>query len=138
MQRVRRLAPVVAVALLGGVVLAGCRSAPDVAAYVGSERVTEEQVDDIIDNFNAGQAAPATPASPGPADSAPARQLSRTEVVTTLVLQQVCDELKAKKGFTVTPVPADQVASQEGLPPNSAYAKSRADLWSCLTGGVAT
>ncbi|MFC7481332.1 hypothetical protein ACFQX7_16645 [Luedemannella flava] len=40
-------------ALLTGVVLAGCRSAPDVAAYVGSDKITEEQVDDIVNDFAA-------------------------------------------------------------------------------------
>lgn len=133
MQRVRGLVPVVALVLLAGGALAGCRSQPTVAAYVGSDEITEKRVTDIIDDFNGQTATPAAPASPGEPTPAPPA-ISRTDVVSTLVLQQVCDQLKAEKQFKTTPVSAADIAQREGLPPASDFAKARADLLSCLSG----
>jgi hypothetical protein len=51
MQSGRRLAIVAVLGILGVLVLSGCRSQPRVAAYVGSTRYTEAQVDKIITNL---------------------------------------------------------------------------------------
>ncbi|WP_344075634.1 hypothetical protein [Luedemannella helvata] len=132
MQHVRRLAPIVGVVLLGGVVLAGCRSQPDVAAYVGTDRITEAQVDDLLDQIAAKQA-PATPAASPGVEAPQAPRVSRTEVVTTLVLQRVCEQLKAK-GLTPTPITPAQIEQAEGVPADTAYAQARASVWSCVLG----
>jgi hypothetical protein len=49
MQQVRRLAPVAVLALVAALVLTGCRSRPEVAAYIGDMRVTVAELDAIVD-----------------------------------------------------------------------------------------
>ncbi|GAA1835879.1 hypothetical protein GCM10009682_62480 [Luedemannella flava] len=130
MQRVRRLAPIVTVALLTGVVLAGCRSAPDVAAYVGSDKITEEQVDDIVNDFAAKRGT----LTPEQLAAGASQTLAREDVVMTLVLQEVCEQFQAEKGFASVPVTPAQVAESGNLPVGSLWAQERATLFSCTQG----
>jgi hypothetical protein len=47
MQRARRVAAVAVLALVGGLMLTGCRSQPRAAVYVGSTRYTQKTVDEL-------------------------------------------------------------------------------------------
>ncbi len=141
---------VVAVLTLGaGLALTGCQSDPGVAAYVGSENITEAQVDQIFDNAQAlkteaaAQQAAAgpqpsaqpTPApTPAPFASASEVKPSRSDVVTTLVLANVCAKLQAEQGFASTDITPEQIAAVDQVPPNSDYARERAKMYSCLAG----
>ncbi|MER7888266.1 hypothetical protein ABTX15_00380 [Micromonospora sp. NPDC094482] len=134
--RARRLVAVASVAV-GLVALAGCRTEPGVAAYIGDHRITEEQVTSIV-----GELRPETSASPSaneeqaanPAQAA-APVVSRGEVVTTLVLLDVCRQLSADNSYEPRgQVSPEQVAQQTGLPAEATYVKRFAELHTCMSG----
>lgn len=131
MQRVRGLAPVVAVALLGGVLLAGCRSNPTAAAYVGDVKITEKQVSDIVDNWKQRTTPTASPEGETPAAAQP---LPRSSVVTALVVNQVCAKLKDERHFTTTPVTPAQLVQGSTVPADAEYVKLLADMATCVSG----
>jgi hypothetical protein len=110
MQRARRLASVAAVAALAVTGLSACRSAPDVAAYVGSGKITEARVGQVYNDAKAKVAA-----------GAQAAPIARQDVVDTLVGLDVMQEIAKKKGVTPTAVPADQVAQSLGLRADAEY-----------------
>ena len=124
MQRVRRLARIAVAITVGGLVLTGCRAQPGVAAYVGDDQITEQQVtqivDDVKEKFGDGERAVVPP---------------RGAIVTTLVLGDVCARLAAEKGYQPrSQVSAEQVAQAVGLPADATYARKAAELYSCLSG----
>ncbi|MFI7607160.1 hypothetical protein ACIBTV_18735 [Micromonospora sp. NPDC049366] len=134
--RARRLVAVASVAV-GLVALAGCRTEPGVAAYVGDHRITEEQVTSIVEELrpevtaspSADEEQAADPAQPG------APQVSRSEVVTTLVLLDVCRQLSADNGYQPRgQVSPEQVAQQTALPAEAVYVKRFAELHTCMSG----
>ncbi|WFE23469.1 hypothetical protein O7621_09400 [Solwaraspora sp. WMMD937] len=121
MQRVRRLASITVIALVGVAALSACRSQPGVAAYVGDEQYTEEQVTSLIDDMadqlgeQAGQqGAPLLP--------------TRQQVVSALVLADVCAQLDVPGG--AQPVSPQQL----GLPPASEYGQTASQAWTCIVG----
>jgi hypothetical protein len=138
MQRARRLVAVVAVALVGSLVLTGCKADPKVAAYVGKTKITEKQVSEIVDDYNAQAAAAAAEAAAQGQPSQPPTPLSRDLVVSTLVIGPVCEQLRVTQGFAKQTITVEQIAQQEGAPVKSVYAKLRSDAWSCLAGMQAT
>jgi len=121
----RRLVPVVALALLGALGLAGCRAQPTVAAYVDQTKITEEQVDAMVADAKAKAATPEEQGTRAP---------GRGDVVSTIVLNQLCDDLQKQQGFNKPPVSTEQIKQSEGTPSSSEFAKIRANLWSCLSG----
>lgn len=128
--RARRL--VAAASLVVGLVaLTGCRTEPGVAAYVGDQQITEDTVDSILDELRDSRAATEAPELGGPAPELP----PRSQVVSELVLGQVCDQVSADQGYQprgrVEPV---QLAGQLGLPPESEYVQQLAALHTCLSG----
>jgi hypothetical protein len=135
----RRVVAVVAFALVGGLTLAGCRTDPAVAAYVGSETITEAQVDQVLAEL------PAAPPSPS-AGEAPRTEASRTEaspprvdrsdVLSQMVLGRACEALRAQRGFTGAPVTPERVAEAAGVPAASQYAKERSTAQSCLSAAI--
>ncbi|MFI6231682.1 hypothetical protein ACIBCR_30730 [Micromonospora echinospora] len=138
--RARRLVAVASVAV-GLVALSGCRSEPGVAAYVGDQRITEEAVTRILDELR-DDAATSTPEQPVPGQpagqpGAPGEQRlpGRGEVVSTLVLGEVCQRLSADKGYRPqTQVPVEQVSQQLGYPTDTTYPQRVAELYTCLSG----
>ncbi|XTZ17644.1 hypothetical protein ACQSSU_09895 [Micromonospora echinospora] len=138
--RARRLVAVASVAV-GLVALSGCRSEPGVAAYVGDQRITEEAVTRILDELR-DDAAASTPQQPAPGQptgqpGAPGEQRlpGRGEVVSTLVLGQVCQRLSAEKGYRPqNQVPVEQVSQQLGYPTDTTYPQRVAELYTCLSG----
>jgi hypothetical protein len=106
-----------------GLSLTGCRSAPTAAAYVGSHQFTEKQVDAVI--YDAEAAAEKENGTHAP---------TRSDVVTTMVLTEVCHRTQAKKGFTAGNFGVDQVKQRERVPAHSEYAVQRSAMFSCLIG----
>jgi hypothetical protein len=142
MQRARRLASLAVVVAVGALALAGCKSEPSVAAYVGDQKITEKRVDDILADARNKLAAvkPAATSQPtaqaSPTAAAPTLP-GRDMIVSTLVLNMICDRLAVDRGTKFTTVDINQVAQAEQLPAASTYIVERTKLYSCL-GGVET
>lgn len=68
--------------------LTACRSSPDVAAYVGDTKISEQRVTELLDGYNK---APETD------------RISRSVVVQFLVHDELCQQLSKAKGFAVSP-----------------------------------
>jgi len=137
MQRVRRLASITVIALVGVVALAACRSEPGIAAYIGGQQITEDQVDSVVDDMSEqlkaeGEAAGAD----ADALAAAAERLpSRNQVVSVIVLGDLCRQLQAERGFDPrSEHTADQISQGMGLPPGADYVQDVADLYTCLSG----
>jgi hypothetical protein len=123
MQRVRRLASVAAVAA-ALLALSACRSHPNVAAYIGDEEVTEAQVTEVVEDLE--QKLGEEAGVPLPA---------RDRVVTLLVLDAVCAQVSAEKGYRPRmQYPVEYVVQQYGLPADSTFVQRRAALETCLSG----
>ncbi|GIJ28618.1 hypothetical protein Vqi01_37800 [Micromonospora qiuiae] len=133
--RARRLFAVASVAV-GLVALSGCRSEPGVAAYVGDHRITEDAVTEVIDDARAKNAVPTETAGPAEMPAGPEPRLpGRSEVVSVLLLGEVCDRVSAAEGYRpqreVDPV---QIAQGAGLNPETEYVRRTAELYACLSG----
>lgn len=133
--RVVAVAALAAVGLLG---LAACRTSPSVAAYVKGEAITEKEVDAIVadaqrlaDDANRERAEregrPLT-------DEETMLVPSRRDVVMTLVLERVCAAARSERGFTDRPVRADRIAFETRTSIDSRYVQERVKLQSCLEG----
>lgn len=137
--RARRLVAVASVAL-GLVALSGCRAEPGVAAYVGDLRITEDAVTGIVDDLRAknpmptGQ--PEVPEAPEGQPPAQVPQLpDRGQIVSMLVLTEVCERLSADKNYQPRgQVAPEQVAQQLRLSPDTGYVRQSAELYNCLSG----
>lgn len=141
MQRARRFAAAVALAVVGVSVLAGCRTEPKVAAYIGSTKITQAQVDRIIDNARTtGQAAidaavadakkrnPQFDESKVPQPTVP----TRDDVVSTLVLKDIAAKLADEQNLQREEIPTDQLAQQLNMPAEATYVQLQAQLRSYL------
>jgi hypothetical protein len=113
MQRARRLASVAVVASLAVSGLSACRSAPSVAAYVGSAKITEDRVDRIFSDAKTKAAAPAA--------GQPATGLAREDIVSTLVGLDVLRAYAKEKSLTAAALPAADVAKSLSLKADAAY-----------------
>jgi hypothetical protein len=136
MQRVRRLASIAIIVVLGATGLSACRSEPGVAAYVGDRKITEDEVTQVLQD--AGSRVPSPSASPDPAappGAPPVKAVTRAEVVRVLVLEEVCRRLAADKGFQpVQRPPVDEWAQQRGLPLGSRYVEHSIEVEACISG----
>ncbi|GHJ46002.1 hypothetical protein Cs7R123_33440 [Catellatospora sp. TT07R-123] len=83
----------IATALLA---LAACRSNPDIAAYVGDQKLTEQQVTELLNDYAKAQGAQpgADPNAAGP---------SREAVVQLFVSDQLCQRITKQQGDTTPP-----------------------------------
>jgi hypothetical protein len=115
MHRARRLATVALAASLAVAGLAGCRSAPSVAAYVGQNRISEDRVSAVYEEARAN----AVTAAAG--QEAPA--IKRQDVVDTLVGLDVLREIARQRGLSPTALNADQVAQAIGVKANAEYVR---------------
>ncbi|HEU4423299.1 MAG TPA: hypothetical protein VFR67_12265 [Pilimelia sp.] len=131
MQRARRLASIAVVTVAGLLALAGCRTDPAVAAYVGSQRYTEDQVTQIYDELHArvleavrtqtqqqGQGQPA--ASPSPVPDKVELPVTRQEVVAALIGRDVLKAVAGKQGIAKAELPASELVQLRGLPASAA------------------
>ncbi|WP_326551468.1 hypothetical protein [Micromonospora sp. NBC_01813] len=125
MQRVRRLASITVIALVGVAALSACRSQPGVAAYVGDQQYSEEQVTDLVDEIaeQLGDQVGQEGAPPLP---------TRQQVVSALVLADVCRQLDVPAD--AQQISPDQYSQQTGLPADSEFVEAAAQVWTCITG----
>jgi hypothetical protein len=131
-----------AVAVLGALAvagLAGCRSNPTVAAYVGDHTYSTERVERIYDEVrNPGSPAPDGTPSPSPTAPAPAAsRVSRQQVLTVLVGLDLAKSAAEAKGLKPEPISAALVGQQFGIPADSEYAKLYAEYRSYVEALVA-
>src|ERR1044071_3666208 len=115
MQRVRRGALVAVLALVGAVVLTGCRSEPGIAAYVGSEKITIDQVDAVVDAVDKVNAQRTTENDPPPI------AISRQRVLALMVYGDLAKQLMDQKSLQEAGNSVDLVASNYGLPGDHPY-----------------
>jgi hypothetical protein len=111
MHRARRLATVALAASLAVAGLAGCRSAPSVAAYVGQDRISEDRVSAVYEEARANAAAQNSPG------------IKRQDVVDTLVGLDVLREIARQRGLSPTALNAEQVAQAIGVKANAEYVR---------------
>jgi hypothetical protein len=116
MQRARRAAAVAVVAMTGGLMLAGCQSQPSVAAYVGDTRISVDQVNTIVDDFDANSRANQ---GGGLADAGygDARQIVLADLVFTKAVGHLVDD----QNLTRPAVNLDVIAQTVGQPVSSLY-----------------
>jgi hypothetical protein len=127
MHRARRLASVAVVASLAVTGLSACRSQPTVAAYVGDQRITEDQVQSIWDN------AKAAPAATDANGQAAPFSLQRADIVQVLASLPVLDTIAKADGVTAPSPDAAQASQMTLLPPTTAYTKAFAQQQALLT-----
>lgn len=111
MQRLRRLASVVCVAVVGLLALGACgRSAPDMAAYVGDHSYSLSYVDEIVDEVK---------------DLAPPEALKevRRDVIKLLVLHDAVSDYAESHGISVPAADPAAYAQRVGLPPDARFAE---------------
>jgi hypothetical protein len=116
MQVVRRLATVAITAAVTVTALAGCRSAPSVAAYVGQGRIGEDRVSTVLDEARDNAITPATGQQGPPA-------IKRQDVVDTLVGLDVMREIARQRGLTPTALDPAQVGQAIGVKTNAEYVR---------------
>jgi hypothetical protein len=123
MQPVAARRAILALALGGAVALTGCESDPGIAAYVGTETITEADVDRLVQDAEAKVAGQEGLSAP-----------SRSDVVITYVLGKLCADRQARDGFSGQPVSRDQIQQIDSVPRDSAYAELRSITYTCLSG----
>jgi hypothetical protein len=116
MHRARRLATVALAASLAAAGLAGCRSAPSVAAYVGQNRISEDRVSAV---YNDARDNAVTPANGQQATSA----IRRQDVLDTLVGLDVMRDIAQRRGLKPTALDSAQVAQAVGLKADAEYVR---------------
>jgi hypothetical protein len=116
----RRLLAVTVAGALAVTGLAGCRSAPGVAAYVGPTRFSEQWVDKIVDSVRA--------------QIPEGREFAvRQQVVEMLVVRAAVTQYAAREGITIPPVDPAAFAKQNGLPPDTEYSELAASYSGALS-----
>lgn len=123
----RRLIAVVAAALAAGV-LAGCRSEPGVAAYVGDVKVTEDRVTAVLADARTKLDAAiraqteAQPSQPAPAGSTRVElPVNRQDVVNVLVGVEIVKAAAARENLAPADVPVDQLVNYIRLPEDTEF-----------------
>jgi len=116
MHRARRFATVALAASLAAASLAGCRSAPSVAAYVGQNRISEDRVSAV---YNDAREKSVTPAGGQQATSA----IRRQDVLDTLVGLDVMRDIAQRRGLKPTALDSGQVAQAVGLKADAEYVR---------------
>jgi len=106
----QRLVYLAVVALLGGVAVAGCgRAEPDVAAYVGNQRFTVQQVESLAKEVG---------------DRLGTYGDAQQTVVSWLVISTVGQQMAQQQNLRLEPPGnVDEFAAQAGLQPGSPVAK---------------
>src|SRR5690349_12166780 len=92
-----------AVAALAGLALTACQPRdPSVAASVGSDKITESEVDAVLADAQQNRPAASPPASPSPGEQSASLSpvaIDRADVVRYLVLDKLCAADQARRHF---------------------------------------
>jgi hypothetical protein len=124
-----------AVAALAGLALSACQRDPSIAATVGSEKITEDQVDAVIADAQHNRPAPAAPSAQNPSPAPPGPvQIDRADVDRYLVLDKMCTADQDRRHFA-SGEPID-VAELKQISPDSQFAKLFGHMTACLNGQV--
>jgi hypothetical protein len=127
-----------AVAALAGLALSACQRDPSIAATVGSDKITEDQVDAVLADVQHNRPAPPAP-SPGAPTPSPSAlgpvPIDRADVVRYLVLDKMCAADQERRHFP-SGEGAD-ISELKGISPNSQYAKVFMSMTACLNGEIA-
>jgi hypothetical protein len=130
-----------AVAALAGLALSACQHRdPGIAATVGSEKITESQVDAIIADAQQNRPTPGTSPAPGEPSGAPLGPVAidRADVVRYLVLDKMCTTDQARRHFESQEAgQAEAVANSLLISPNSQFAKLVGHMSACVSGETA-
>jgi hypothetical protein len=130
----RRFAAAAVLSVLVVTAVAGCRSDPTIAAYVGDQTYDTARVEQLYDEARRSQAdpsaSPSPQAEPTPTPAAqPATALvSRQQIVAALVGRDVAAAVAAEKGVAKIAVDPANVARVLGIPPKAEYATVYADF----------
>jgi hypothetical protein len=129
MQQVRRVAALLALLATGALVLAGCRSDPAVAAYVGSTHYRDDRVTAIADEAQAKlqELMNSQQSAAGASARAVQRPVTEQQVVTALVSRDVLKALAGEKNINPLSVQAEQVAQQVQVPADTEYVRALAE-----------
>jgi hypothetical protein len=122
MQRARRLASVAVAAALTVGGLSACRSAPSVAAYLGTDEISVDQVQRIYDDAESK----ATAQPPAEGASAPPAQLSVTmpDVVSAMITHRVVTAVARTRNVKLpADVPLQEIGASLGLRPDAQYVR---------------
>jgi hypothetical protein len=120
----------IAVAALAGLAMTACQRDPSIAATVGSDKITEAQVDAILADAQNNRPQPAAGQPPlGPVP------VNRADVVRYLVIDKMCAADQARRHFA-NGQPAD-ISAVKQISPKSQYAKLFASMTACIQGEVA-
>jgi hypothetical protein len=127
-----------AVVALAGLTLSACQRDPSIAATVGSDKITEDQVDAILADAQQNRPAPPTSAPGGPSPSPlGAVQIDRADVVRYLVVDKMCTADQERRHFpSAAGADVNEIADVKGISPNSQYAKLFSRMTACLNGEV--
>ena len=124
----------IAVAALAGLALSACQRDPSIAATVGSEKITEAQVDAILADAQNNRPQPEkTDTNPSPAPLGPV-QIDRADVVRYLVMDKMCAADQARRHFPSADVDPAGFANFKQISPSSQYAQMFAHMNACLSG----
>jgi hypothetical protein len=115
MPRTRRIAPLIALALVAGLGVTGCSGGqPDTAAVVAGVRITNKQVEELT------REALQIRALHDPIDG-------QAEVLGLLVITELGRRLAAERKIQLAAPDAEQAAQQLGLPPDSKLVRANAE-----------
>jgi hypothetical protein len=130
MPRARRLASTAVVALLAVTGLSACRSAPDVAVYIGNTKaVTEDEVQRIWDDTTAKLVT-------NPQTGRAVMPITRQDIVNTLAGLDVLGRVVQQRGLSAANVPVEGIAQSLGLSPDATFAADFA-RYEGLVGAIA-
>jgi len=112
--RSRRLTALVAVAALGLLALTGCRSDPQVAAYVGGTEITQAHLDSVFNGLY--------PSVSAELKASPEGQQRRASVLQLMVMRQVLDRYVAKHQIVVATPDLTAALQDTNIPRTSEFA----------------
>jgi hypothetical protein len=122
MQRARRLVSVAVIASLALAGLVACRSSPDTVAYIGggdhAVTISNDQVEEL---YTDAQAKGTGPRKNTDGTETQPTQVTRSEIVSTLIGLEVLREYGRQKNITPQPLPAADVAESMFLTPDAKY-----------------
>jgi hypothetical protein len=128
MPQARRVLPAAALLVAGVLVLAGCRSDPQVAAYVGDTRYSQDRVTAIADEAHDRLQRVLDEQQPAGASSPPVeRPVSDEEVVSALVGRDVLKSLAQERDINPLDVDANQIAQRVQVPPDTEFVRALAE-----------